>query len=637
MLTTRTRHFCLLLCCLTACVHVYAQSGSADALVGPASANAADRVNDPGGYFHLQARLGQPKAYQSAFPIEYPTNLYGIDPAIDPAVLNPLAGVDVQQKGSWRVIGNTGSKGAHAILFANDLVLFMERPNWGIRPQPNSYLVVDNGETSECAAMYNLTSNTFVPYHVAELPICGGHTLLPDGRAFIVGGQDLNSYRGLINPGMDALRLIDPVTQVYTYIGQMPRARWYATPTVLPDGNVLIVGGYQQEAGGWGLPPPDCSPSKGASFSDRAYDNPTFSIFNPNTFEQTPDLTLTILLAAWPLSSFPFVFQLPVGSVLVIAGTYMQALYFTPDEALADNATNPLPQLPVITGYPQTSAIAALPLEPPLYRTQVVIAGGSAQYCAQYDTPASNQSFLVDVTPGANHAPIQEAMNFPRVMGDLVNLPDGRLFLCNGAQEGIAGGGGPGAFANNGATVAEMYDPSKPIGSRWTTLADSQIWRMYHSTALLTRTGEVLVAGSEVTSEYRAQLYTPDYLHTQKPRPVITTVAADVPYASNFTISFSNVTTVDRVVLNRLASSTHGQRFDQRQVVLECNPGTGSGSTNCATPPNSTIAPPGQYMLFILSEGIPSVAEYVTLKLPSMARAAAPTPGEMAAAVASSG
>jgi hypothetical protein len=49
----------------------------------------------------------------------------------------------------------------------------------------------------------------------------------------------------------------------------------------------------------------------------------------------------------------------------------MQALYFTADGATADNATNPLPLLPVITGYPQTSAIAALPLEAPLYRTQV--------------------------------------------------------------------------------------------------------------------------------------------------------------------------------------------------------------------------------------------------------------------------
>ena len=41
---------------------------------------------------------------------------------------------------------------------------------------------------------------------------------------FNIAGQDLNAYQGLINPGMDALRIVDPVTQVYTYIGRMPRA-----------------------------------------------------------------------------------------------------------------------------------------------------------------------------------------------------------------------------------------------------------------------------------------------------------------------------------------------------------------------------------------------------------------------------
>jgi len=47
---------------------------------------------------------------------------------------------------------------------------------------------------------------------------------------------------------------------------------------------------------------------------------------------------------------------------------------------------------------------------------QVVIAGGSAEHCAQYSTPASNLSYLVDVSPGANHTPVMETMNFPRVV-----------------------------------------------------------------------------------------------------------------------------------------------------------------------------------------------------------------------------
>ena len=63
-----------------------------------------------------------------------------------------------------------------------------------VQPQLPSHIQlcvmqVDNGTTSECAALYYLENNTFVPYHVAELPICGGHTLLPDGRALIVGGE----------------------------------------------------------------------------------------------------------------------------------------------------------------------------------------------------------------------------------------------------------------------------------------------------------------------------------------------------------------------------------------------------------------------------------------------------------------
>ena len=50
-------------------------------------------------------------------------------------------------------------------------------------------LQVDNGNNTEVAAMYNMTSNTFKPYHIAEHPFCSGHTLLPNGSAIIVGGR----------------------------------------------------------------------------------------------------------------------------------------------------------------------------------------------------------------------------------------------------------------------------------------------------------------------------------------------------------------------------------------------------------------------------------------------------------------
>lgn len=50
---------------------------------------------------------------------------------------------------------------------------------------------VDNGTQSETASLYNLTDNTFKPFHMTELAEAGGHVLLPDGRGLIVGGQQV--------------------------------------------------------------------------------------------------------------------------------------------------------------------------------------------------------------------------------------------------------------------------------------------------------------------------------------------------------------------------------------------------------------------------------------------------------------
>lgn len=145
-------------------------------------------------------------------------------------------------------------------------------------------------------------------------------------------------------------------------------------------------------------------------------------------------------------------------------------------------------------------------------------------------------------------------------------------------------------------------------------MADSKIWRLYHSEAFLTSNAEVFVSGSDTTNEHRVQLYTPDYLHTSKPRPVIASVnQTEIAYAESFSIRFSNVTGLDRVVFNRLVGSTHGVHTDQRQIVLDCT--FGASTATCQTPPNNYIAPPGVYYLFVLYKGVPSQAKYMTLQL----------------------
>lgn len=48
---------------------------------------------------------------------------------------------------------------------------------------------MDNNTRAEIAAIYNMTDNTFKPFHITEHPFCSAQTLLPNGQGVIVGGM----------------------------------------------------------------------------------------------------------------------------------------------------------------------------------------------------------------------------------------------------------------------------------------------------------------------------------------------------------------------------------------------------------------------------------------------------------------
>ena len=86
-------------------------------------------------------------------------------------------------------------------------------------------------------------------------------------------------------------------------------------------------------------------------------------------------------------------------------------------------------------------------------------------------------------------------------------------------------------------------------------------------------------------------------------------------YNQNITVQYSGVANIDRVVLIRVVGATDSNHMDQREVVLTS--ASSAGSVMVDSPPNSNVAPPGQYYLFVLSTGVPSRAAYVSLQLPS--------------------
>ena len=60
------------------------------------------------------------------------------------------------------------------------------------------------------------------------------------------------------------------------------------------------------------------------------------------------------------------------------------------------------------------------------------------------------------------------------------------------------------------------------------------------------------MAGSEVTAERRAQVYTPDYLLSGRPRPRLTQAPRTVGYGATFMLGFDGVPTLDRCASYRV-------------------------------------------------------------------------------------
>ena len=157
---------------------------------------------------------------------------------------------------------------------------------------------------------------------------CGGHTLLPDGRVLVVGGNleyptqsalgDRYGYKGA-----KWVMTFDPWTETWTRYQDMDHGRWYPSLVELPDGRVLILGGWDETGG---------VDNGGASYPPSMVNNQDVEVFNPATPAGGAATTVVSKLPPgaanqpkpWPnheaLSLYPHLFVLPSTSVLGAGG-----------------------------------------------------------------------------------------------------------------------------------------------------------------------------------------------------------------------------------------------------------------------------------------------------------------------------
>jgi fibronectin type 3 domain-containing protein len=408
--------------------------------------------------------------------------------------------------------------------------------------------------------LYNPANDSInqVPSAAADL-FCAGQAVTADGRILVIGGTATSG--GL---GIKDVTAFNPTTETWQNLAPMNHARWYATGTTLGDGRVMAISGYNTAMNDL-VTIPEIYNVKSNTWTDMAAS------------------------AVQSIPIYPFMYQLPDGRLLQAGASEVA----TSTKVLDINTQ----QWSTIDGRVIDGASIVN------YAPNLFMKAGSAADGGNTGA-SSNTAFTLDMSkPSPTWQPTGN-MAFPRSFVNLTSLPDGTVLATGGDTTKT------GASNANGVLQAELWDPAT---GNWSTMASMGVARLYHSTALLLPDGRVFESGSGgdvgVPDQKNYQIYSPPYLF-KGARPTISSVPSTVSYGARTFVGTPDGANISKVMLIRTGSVTHS--FDQNGRAVPLSFTNTTGGLNIQMPSNGNTAPPGYYMLFIVSSsGVPSVASMV--------------------------
>lgn len=412
--------------------------------------------------------------------------------------------------------------------------------------------------------VWDPAANTLVTQLIPWDVFCTGMAALPDGRFVIIGGtKNYNPFQGL-----PITTVFDPATEKFAQLEDMAHGRWYGSAIMLSDGSLMAYSGQDE----------DHSVNQSVEFYKpvTGWSQQYFTTIKP--------------------SLYPRMHMLPDGKVFV-SGTAPKSSVFHPDTKTFDDAV----ATTVLNGNRKGGASILLPLRPENgYDAKVMILGGV--------TPSTKTCEIIDFAAATPAWRSTASMILPRIRLNAVLLPTGKVFA--------SGGSFLDEDASTASLGAETFDPTTET---WSPSGTAVYPRLYHSSALLLPDATVWTAGSNPKDvwEEHMEIYTPPYLYnadgTLATRPTITSVASEVGYNASFQIKTPDSANIRDVVMMRPGSATHSFDFEQRLIGLTYSQNV-PGQLKAVSPPNSNLAPPGYYMVFIIDQnGVPSVAQFTHL------------------------
>jgi hypothetical protein len=419
---------------------------------------------------------------------------------------------------------------------------------------------------------------------------CAGHEFLADGRLLVAGGTLLYTDNPLFLGRNDCV-IFDPITATWSFAASMAHGRWYPTLISLADGRVLAASGLTEA---------------GNALND------ALEIYSPanNTWQLQQIAGNPQEFQGLPL--YAHLFLLKDGRIFFSGGRMDDARPTAP--CIINLANNPAQTQPVPDLLePDFRNQSASVLLPPAQDQRVMIVGGGPDGKPD-KTDAIDKVSIVDL-----NAPNPEYVAGPdlclaRLHLNAVLLPDHTVFVSGGSlkqeDEPLA------------RRQAELYDPAT---NSWRLMATASVARLYHSTAVLLPDGRIVAAGGnpeggesvaweppDPDEEMRLEIFSPPYLF-KGARPVINAVPAQCNYGQTITIASPDASNIRWVSVIKNCVTTHSFDCGQRLVDFDID-SQAAGTITATLTNNPNLAPPGWYMLFIVTQqGVPSVASWIHL------------------------
>ena len=301
---------------------------------------------------------------------------------------------------------------------------------------------------------------------------CPGTAMLEDGHVHVSGG----------GPQVTTTSIYNFTNNQWVRDADMSRHRWYNASTTLANGQIFTLGGIPDDGigelwtdgVGWrvlsGLP------------------------IDPLTDDNGTHLELS--------EQHPKLFVAPNGKLFAV-GPSPRMHWYDP----ATNGGNGSVQFAARRDddiYAQNNIAVMYDVG------KILTAGGNPNYdlAGSETTPSSRNAYLVDINNVVTTKKVQ-SMHFPRAYANGVVLPDGKVFVAGGLDNGKN-------FTDVGAImVPEMFDPATET---WTDMATQPTPRTYHSVAVLMPDASVFVGGGGLggnncnCNHPDGELYKPPYL-----------------------------------------------------------------------------------------------------------------------------